>query len=60
MQNDNVRKYRGFTKKTNSTENKQGRGTRKTKFQKGNYKDEKNTNKRGTQVGDWKVHRGDS
>lgn len=45
MQNDNVRKYRGFTK-TTSTENKQGRGTRKTKFQKGNYKYEKNTNKR--------------
>jgi hypothetical protein len=36
MQNDNIRKYRDFTKKTTSTKNKQGRGTRKTKFQKGN------------------------
>lgn len=60
MQNDNVRKYRDFTKKTTWAENKQERGTRKTKFQKGNYKYEKNTNKRETQVEDWKVHRGDS
>jgi len=38
MQNDNIRKCRDFTKKATSTENKQGRGTRKTTFQKGNYK----------------------
>jgi hypothetical protein len=32
----------------------------KTKLQKGNYKYERNTNNRETQVGEWKVHRGDS